>query len=71
MFAGTWLLTAPALLNYENAALAWSDALCGLLVIGLSFLAIHVRFAMVRWGIAAPPAAISLGNTPLNSHHCG
>ncbi|WP_375207058.1 NAD-dependent epimerase/dehydratase family protein [Hyphococcus sp.] len=53
MFAGTWLLTAPALLNYENTALAWSDALCGLLVIGLSFLAINVRFAMVRWGIAA------------------
>ncbi len=81
IFAGTWLVTAPALIDYENAALAWSDGLSGLLVIGLSFLSLSVRFAMVRWAIAAigvwvmfaplvfwtPSAAVYLQGTLLGS----
>ncbi|MBB4659658.1 vitamin K epoxide reductase family protein [Parvularcula dongshanensis] len=52
MFAGTWLLSAPAFLGYDSAFLGWSDVLAGLAVIVLGALCLKRRLGVLRWAVA-------------------
>jgi len=50
---GSWLVTAPPILGYTEAALIWSDIVSGLLIALCAALTLSWRFALLRWGIAA------------------
>ncbi|WP_022697826.1 vitamin K epoxide reductase family protein [Euryhalocaulis caribicus] len=50
---GAWLITSPPTLGYESAALAWSDAAAGAVVMIFSLLATSQRFEIARWVTAA------------------
>ncbi|MGE0724048.1 MAG: vitamin K epoxide reductase family protein [Alphaproteobacteria bacterium] len=50
---GTWLLTSPPLIGLQDAALAWSDALSGLALIGCATLALSRGLWAARWASAA------------------
>lgn len=49
MGLGAWLLASPATLGYRSAALTWSDALSGALVIGFAALSLLRRSAWAPW----------------------
>lgn len=53
LFAGSWLITAPAILGYQGTGLGWSDVIAGWLTILLSALSLLPRFALIRWDLAA------------------
>jgi uncharacterized membrane protein len=48
---GFWLLASPATLGYRSDAMAWSDAVSGILIILLGLLTLFPRFDLARWGI--------------------
>jgi hypothetical protein len=50
---GFWLLVSPATLGYASgeSSMAWSDAICGAVVIVLGILTLWPRFDLARWGI--------------------
>lgn len=50
---GSWLVTSPPILGHDSALMTWSDVVCGLLIMGLSFLTLSWRLAFVRWAVAA------------------
>jgi nucleoside-diphosphate-sugar epimerase len=50
---GTWLITAPPTLGYQSSALAWSDVLSGLALLGLAFVSLSWRWPLARWACAA------------------
>jgi nucleoside-diphosphate-sugar epimerase len=50
---GLWLITSPAILGYESAAMGWSDGVSGVLITLLAFLTLDWRFSLVRWAVAA------------------
>lgn len=45
MVLGLWLATSPWSLGYTSAAMRWSDAITGVIVVGLAALAIHRPWA--------------------------
>ena len=49
---GLWLLVSPAMIPYESARLAWSDALSGALIVALGIVALFPRGDFWgRWGV--------------------
>lgn len=46
---GAWLITSPSALGYGSAALAWSDAISGALVIGFATITLVRRSAWAPW----------------------
>jgi nucleoside-diphosphate-sugar epimerase len=49
---GTWLLTSPALLDLQSEAMAVSDIVAGLALIGFASLALSWRLPWARWACA-------------------
>lgn len=50
---GLWLITSPAVMDYGGAAMMWSDALSGILLLVFGLLSTSWRMAPARWGAAA------------------
>src|SRR5690606_22524495 len=49
MILGLWLISSPFSLGYADARLKWSDVVCGVLVIGLSYLTVLTRREWISW----------------------
>lgn len=47
-----WLIVSPFTLGYTSRALAWSDVVSGLVVLGMSLLALKPRRGLVSWLIS-------------------
>lgn len=49
LFMGAWLLFAPFTLGYQSRALAWSDWICGALILLLSYVSLSRRNVWTPW----------------------
>lgn len=48
---GVWLIASPFTLGYRDAAMVWSDAATGAVIVVLATLILWPRFDLARWGL--------------------
>lgn len=51
MVLGFWLVANPPTFGYEKSLMVWNDLICGLFLIGLSYLALKPYNLWAQWGM--------------------